>query len=188
LPVLLNTELILQLWLKNVPEYTVVFSQLTILYILIDAISGPLWVSVQAVGNIKTYQIVVSIVLLLNLPLSYLFLKYGLPPYSILWIGIVLCVAALVVRLVFLKKLIDFPVGRFNKEVLLRISIVTLVSLPIPFLIQRYMTGYWGMLLSMTVCVLSVGISIYTIGLNKGEREMIREKISIFVSKKLSKR
>jgi len=50
------------------------------------------------------------------------------------------------------------------------------------------MTGYWGMLLSMTVCVLSVGISIYTIGLNKGEREMIREKISIFVSKKLSKR
>jgi uncharacterized membrane protein len=184
----MNTALILQIWLKNVPEYTVIFSQLTILYILIDAISGPLWVSVQAVGNIKIYQIVVSIVLLLNLPLSYIFLKIGLPPYSIMWIGIVLCVAALVVRLVFLKKLIDFPAGRFTKEVLLRISIVTAVSLPIPLLVQRYTTGYWGMLLSMVLCVLSVGIAIYTIGLNTGERQMIREKISIFVSKRLSKR
>lgn len=188
LPVLMNTEIILKLWLKNVPEYTLAFSRLTIIYILIDAISGPLWVSIQAIGKIRNYQIVVSIVLLLNLPVSYVFLKFGLPPYSVLWAGIVLCVAALIVRLVFLKKLISFPSGQFSKEVLLKISIVTLVSLPVPILIRLYTTGYWGMALSVALSLLSVGISIYTLGLNNNERTLIKNKISGFIPKKLSKR
>jgi O-antigen/teichoic acid export membrane protein len=183
LPVLMNTETILVLWLKNVPEYTLIFSKLTILYILIDAISGPLWVSVQAIGDIKKYQIVISSVLLLNLPLSYLFLKVGLPPYSILWVGIVLCVAALIVRLVFLKKLIAFPLVLFSKEVLLRIVLVTVVSLPLPILVHIFTTGYEGMVLNIIVCFISVGSAVFVLGLKSEERTMVKGKAMELINK-----
>jgi O-antigen/teichoic acid export membrane protein len=80
LPIILEAETILKLWLKTVPEYTIIFTQLVIINILIDSISGPLMTAAQASGMIKLYQGVVGGLLILNLPVSYLFLKFGFSP------------------------------------------------------------------------------------------------------------
>lgn len=72
MPVLINTEIILQVWLGSVPEYTSIFVKLIIFNILIDCVSAPLMTSAQATGKIKLYQIIVGGVLLLNLPFSYI--------------------------------------------------------------------------------------------------------------------
>ena len=56
-PLLLNAEIVLHIWLKSIPEYTIHFVQLILIWSLIDSWNGPLWMSVQATGNIRKYQI-----------------------------------------------------------------------------------------------------------------------------------
>ena len=75
-PIIFNIDLILELWLKNPPEHTAIFAILTSVYCLVDSLTGPLWAAMQAGGKIKRFQIVTGICLLLNLPVSYLFLTY----------------------------------------------------------------------------------------------------------------
>ncbi|MCC2905118.1 lipopolysaccharide biosynthesis protein, partial [Klebsiella pneumoniae] len=77
LPVLLQTEMLLKLWLIKVPPHAVVFTQLVIVNILIETISGTVTSAIQATGRIKAYQISVGVVLLLAVPISYLLLKQG---------------------------------------------------------------------------------------------------------------
>src|SRR5690606_13730712 len=60
LPILFETEMILRLWLKIVPDYTVIFTRLVIINILIDSVSGPLMTGAQASGKIKVYQALVG--------------------------------------------------------------------------------------------------------------------------------
>ena len=88
LPLLIDTETILKWWLKIVPEYTVLFCRLVLINTLIDCISGPLMTAAQATGRIKKYQTAVGGLLLLILPISYLFLKNEFPPEITLYVSI----------------------------------------------------------------------------------------------------
>ena len=183
LPVLLNTEIILDIWLKDVPDYTVMFCQLSIIVILIDTISGPLWISIQAVGIIKKYQIVISTVLIMNVPLSYLSLMLGFPPYSVLWINLIVGIVALIVRLRFLRKLVDLSIKKFFKDVLFKIAFVTLISLPLPLVIKYFTTGYFGAGISLIISITSVGLAVFFVGLKSNERELLRTTLFKFLKK-----
>lgn len=72
LPLFTFTDFILELWLGNVPEYAVWFTRLTLLVVLFEVLSAPLWLTIQASGNIQNYQIIISAILMLNLPIAYL--------------------------------------------------------------------------------------------------------------------
>lgn len=76
-PVLICCPEILKIWLGNIPEHTVDFTRLIIIFSILDAIQGPLWASVQATGKIRTYQILMSVLILANLPNKLLFFIDG---------------------------------------------------------------------------------------------------------------
>ena len=78
IPFLLECSYVLKLWLKEVPEYSIMFVRLAMIDILVCSLAGPLHTLMQATGSIRKYQIIVSGVLLMNLPLSYLMLKIGM--------------------------------------------------------------------------------------------------------------
>jgi O-antigen/teichoic acid export membrane protein len=177
LPVLMNTELILKIWLKVVPNYAAIFCQLTIIYLLIETISAPLWMAVQATGKIKKYQIIVSSILLLNVPISFFLLKLGFYPYSVSIVNICISLIALWVRLFFLHFLIDLPVMLFFKEILLRIVFVTLLSIIVPFGIRFYICDSLQLLLTTISSLMSVGLMILWLGLNEPERRFIYSKV-----------
>ena len=84
-PLILNMDFVLNLWLVDVPQYTAIFSRLILCFFLIEALSAPLWMFVQATGRIRNYQILMGILIFLNFPLAYLVLKYGFPVYYV-WI------------------------------------------------------------------------------------------------------
>jgi O-antigen/teichoic acid export membrane protein len=183
-PILLNTDYILKLWLKTVPEYTLEFCQLSIIYLLIESISGPLWMSVQATGKIKNYQIAISSVLLLNIPFSYILLKLNYVPYSILWVNIGIGLIALITRIVFLKFLINLPIIKFFKEVILNLIIVTIVSIPLPFIISHYATiGFWKFLISSATALLSVIFFVYLVGLKTIEKKYAKNQLINILNK-----
>ena len=164
----------LQLWLKRVPAYAVGFVRLILIYSLLDSISGPLWMTVQATGRIKKYQIAISFIILSNLLISYLFLKQGYNPYIVLWIRIFLNITSLIYRITYLKKTISFPATKFVQKVILNIVAVVSISIVLPTIINCFTTGFNGFICSTLISVFSVGIVIYWVGLNSNEKNYIK--------------
>lgn len=184
LPVLLNTEALLNLWLVEVPPYAAVFLRLSIVASLIDSFSGPLMTAAQATGHIRLYHTMVGMVLLLNVPISYVFLLQGYPPTIVLIVTIGLCISALVARLLVISPLIALPVSSFLKKVLARALLVATTAALAAALIQ----GQEQPSLSATALRLLSSLSVTVIviwiaGLNGAEKTYL-----LNVAKKLGNR
>ncbi len=107
IPVLVNTNFVLNLWLGNtLPEYVDQFTQIIILISLIDALSGSFWMSAHAIGNIKKYQIYLSILLLFNVPIAYVLLSQQVSPTYVLISKLLLNFLAFVFRFWYVKSVL----------------------------------------------------------------------------------
>ncbi|MBS5530673.1 lipopolysaccharide biosynthesis protein [bacterium] len=124
LPLLINTRYVIQLWLGQVPEYAVIFIQLSLLRLLLNSLACSMYTAIQATGKIIAYQIWVSSILFLTLPLIYLAFRRGYPPQAMLVIMLALDLLALVVRVVILKIQIHFPLRLFFSELLLPVGLM----------------------------------------------------------------
>ena len=83
-PLILCCRSILEFWLTVIPKYAVEFTQLIVIFCMIDAVSGPLWNSVQATGKIRNYQILISILISLNIPVSFALLYFDFSPVYVI--------------------------------------------------------------------------------------------------------
>lgn len=174
MPLLLETEFVLKLWLKEIPDYTTIFTRLILIDILIGSISGSLQTFAQATGNIKRYQIVVSGILLLNLPLSYISLKIGFEPQSTIIISIICSLAALAARLVVLKLNEEFPIHTFFHITVKKILFVAPVAIIFPVWYSSISLNSLGSFLITTIIsITSTIISIFLLGTSRPEREYI---------------
>lgn len=131
LPFFFSAPFILHLWLGDVPDYAVSFCRLTIIYLLVDSLNGPLWSAINAKGKIKVYQIIIGCILLLNIPFCILVLKQGYPPESVWIVKIVFNIVAMVVRLCFMNGLLDFPVRKYLNDVVLPLFLMSILCLVI---------------------------------------------------------
>lgn len=171
LPVLLNTQTLLDTWLVNVPPYTAIFLQLTIIASLIEAFSGPLMTSAQATGHIRAYQTIIGGMLLLTLPITYILLiKWSKPEmaiYAIIGIGL----AAFIARLIILKFLISLDIKAYASSVLARSLITAAAVTAINLALNMPVADSFLQLCINTVtsCSLAV-LGIFTLGLNNEER------------------
>jgi len=182
LPIIIEVDQILKLWLKIVPEYAPVFTVLVLIIILITCVSGPLIIAVQATGKIKMYQAVIGTLLLLILPISYVFLKLGYKPEVTLYITIGIEVLALIFRFYFLKRLMGFPVLSFVKEVILKNLLIVLLSLTVTLFIRNIMDeNIFRLIIVFFVSLIWNAYVIYLIGLSRSEKEFILKKIHIIL-------
>lgn len=182
-PIIFNIDLILKIWLKKTPEYTATFAVLTLVFCLIDSLTGPLWVAMQAGGKIQRFQIITSICLLLNLPISYMFLVWGYSPYSVLVIQIIITVVTLGVRLLFVKYYLQFSICSYLSEVLLPVILVTLFSIPVPLYICFESDGYTRLFLTVLFMPIMVFIT-YLCGTCRSEKNIIKQLICNKILKK----
>jgi|SRR5690554_3225715 len=181
LPIFLETEIILRLWLKTVPTYTVIFTRLIIVHILIDCFSGTLMTAAQATGRIKLYQSVIGGLLILNLPISYMFLKLGYAPQITLYVSICISGIALFGRLYILKKLVKLKVISFFKSVILRSVSVGLVAITLPLVIYLNNDPSLARFFILGISsLISAFCAIYFVGLDKNEKKFFKRKISSF--------
>jgi O-antigen/teichoic acid export membrane protein len=171
LPILLETEQILRVWLKIVPDYTVIFTRLVIINVLIDCISGPLMTAAQASGKIKLYQSVVGGLLILNLPISYLFLKFGFQPQVTIFVSIGISILALMLRLLILRNLVKLKIENFFYQVILKITIVGIFAVIIPLLFSIFMdiSIHRFIIVILTSIISSLSV-IFLLGLSNDEK------------------
>lgn len=110
LPILLETDFLLNLWLGDLPPYAVNFCQLMIITALVSGLGGSLPAVISATGKIKYFQIIGSIISLISLPIAYILFKTGYPPYTIMIIYISTTGINVIVNQVLLKRIINFNV------------------------------------------------------------------------------
>lgn len=186
IPIALNIEYILKLWLGEPPAYADKFLMLGLMFCLTDALHGPLWVSMQATGKIMTYQLCVSFLLLLNLPFSYIVLDMGYPPESIMVVQIILSIIVLMVRLVFSKVCARLEISKYIMQVFVPIVIVTVISVPLPVYISTlFADGFLKLMSTGAVSVVCVCAAVYFVGMDSEERKIcvnfINSKLLRFV-------
>ena len=174
IPFLLNTNIILNLWLKNVPEYAVVFCQLMIIYQMIDVIQAPLGTLINATGKIKVYHLWLSALLILNIPISWYLLKIGWEPYWVLLIRVGLNFISSIIRTIYAGYLVNFPSWTYFTTVILKFFMVSVPAFGLSILIKQfYNTGISGFIYTSSISIIVTGLIIYLVGINKNERAFI---------------
>lgn len=128
LPLLLNMEFVLGIWLGEVPEFAEDFTRLTLTFALVDALSGPLWMSVQATGKIRNYQLIVSSFIFANLPLSIFLLWLDVSPAWVLAGKVFINIVITIWRAFYLEGEVGLPAWRFLRDVLGRAGLISVIS------------------------------------------------------------
>lgn len=188
MPILVETKNILSLWLKDYPDYTIIFVNLVLCQSLIEVIGQPLQTLNQAYGKVKTYQIVAGGVLMLNFPLSYLMLKFGFNPDIVYYIAIFISLAGLIARLALLQRQVGLKFIKFFFSVFIRGCITASAC----YFVSRVATdnmpdSFLFLCIKIAVTLLTTSILILFIGLDRTERSVIKDKILSYTSSKATK-
>ena len=183
LPIFLETDYILGLWLKEVPEYANLFTKWVLILCLFRTLENTHTPIFLANGNIKVLNIVAGGIMLMNIPISYIFLKIGYQPVVTMIIGSIIEILCTVVIFFYLKHLIGFPAGRFFNEVFFPIISISILSCVIPL----YIINHWQnacllrLFITASISVLSVSSLSFIWILKKEERHyllaMVKKKL-----------
>ena len=184
LPVIFNVDYLLSIWLDEVPAGSASFARLFLILALSESLSGPLITGTQATGKIRDYQILVGGLIMLNFPVSYIFLKAGAAPEVTVMVAIVISQICIFARLYMLRRLTEFPVGEYLIRVYLNVLIVTLTAVILPLALMRYMPGgLTGFLLDVPLCIVCAALAVLFKGCSSAERKelwnMIRRRVRI---------
>lgn len=178
LPLLLETEFVLKIWLKIVPDHAANFTRLMLLFALSEALAKPIVTGMLASGDIKKFQLIAGSIQLLNLPLAYLALLWGFRPEGVFFIALLVSHIALFAKLVLVKPLIGLGVKAFIVDVYLNVVKVLAIAIIPPMIVYTTMEGGWlRFLVCATVSVFSAITAIYFFGCSTHERELVSQKV-----------
>jgi O-antigen/teichoic acid export membrane protein len=184
LPIFLNTHYILVVWLKLVPEHTVLFVQLILVFAMSECISHPLITAMLATGRIRNYQIVVGGLQMMNLPISYLCLRLGAIPESVILVAIIISQCCLAARLFMLKGLIGLNIRNYLYEVYFNVIFVTILASIIPSVIAIMMEeGILALIVVSLIAIFSTMLVELYIGCSKPERQLVYKQIQKVANK-----
>lgn len=184
-PVIFECDYILHLWLgDNVPEDAVVMTKLVLVISMIDTFTYSIGCAVQATGQVKNYQLVVSGINLLAFPLSWVSFKLGMPVYSGLVVVMVCSLVSLGARMPFLKNLLHISPSEYILKVFLRVGMVSIVSLIPPFVLVHYIVDSGVRCVSMVLLTTIVSLTaIMLCGLEGEERAFVKDAVSKHLKK-----
>ena len=188
IPVFLNIQELLTLWLKRIPDGTSIFAKLIIIFTAIECISRPLITAKNATGKIKNYQIVIGGILLLTIPLAYLFLKIGLPIWYTYLAMLLTSFGAFVARMMMLKGSIPgWSSYSFIMETGVKCLLVTLTGLIVPLLVHyAFPSQGWWCILQCIIGFLWCSCCVYFVACNSNERSKINKQLVKIKSKFIS--
>lgn len=185
LPVIIEINKILTLWLKEVPLYTANFIQIILCISLIDSVSNGLGAAIMSNGRIKYYQMINSFILLMTLPLSFFFLKQGYPPAIVFIVHWCFDLLSQFARLFFVKHYYsNFSIITYIKKVYIPILMITITAPILPFIVHTSLPDSMFRLISVIILsITSTSLTIYILGLEKTEKELLRTSIKNIINK-----
>lgn len=179
LPMIIEADSILFVWLKIVPAHAVNFVRLVLIFTMAESISGPLITAMHASGMIRNYQLIVGGVQMLNFPVSYLLLYRGFLPETTMITSIVISQCCLVARLWLLRGMIGLSIKGYLMKVYVNVITVSLLSALLPLLVYSHMqVGVLRFFVVCGTCFLCTSTVILYVGCKKKERQFVMQKLS----------
>lgn len=175
LPLIANMDFVLQIWLSEVPQYTIEFCKLILVCSVIDATTGVFNTAITATGNIRGFQIGISISFLLDLIAAATLLMMHFHPAfvfgsRILTRGLInMCI-----ELYFVKKQLSFNLLQYGKDVLLPICLTVLITMPLMLVIKHTFSGWLALIFSCGASLASIVVLVYFLFLSKIEKIAVR--------------
>ena len=185
LPLIVEAPMVLDLWLKEVPEGTVVFLRFLLVILLVQQTASPLIAAIGATGNIKKYEMTTGGLMLTIVPAAYVVLKMGGEPWSVFGVYLFIVILTYIATLYLTLPPIKLKLKDYINNVLRPCSIVMVISLIVPVTL-KLLTGY-GILfsfLNITATVIATSVLCYTIGIDKEMKVMIKEKVYKIIKRK----
>ena len=184
IPLCLRTDYILTLWLKTVPDYAIIFTQLSFLIIILDALSTPLYFLMLATGDIRNYQLVAGSLGLITFPLTWIGLKLGMDPTVAYYVLFLVDIFRWIIQLYFLNRIARFDIHHYLKDSMIPILVVSIICVVLSVVINNlFPQTFVGLLAFVITSTMILCITIYMLGLNKSEKAAI----SNIVMKKIRK-
>ena len=183
-PIILFSKELLSIWLVNVPDYAVVFTQLVIVSSFTEALSAPLWTAIGATGKVQKYQVLVSLIVFLNIPLVYIAFKFGLSPSVAFIINLFVSTLAYLYRLCYIKRYVPYKLSDYMRKVVLPCSVVTCLSIPIPFFLKGHGTSAIDSILLVFVTIGITSLIMLLVGLDKSEKSFMKSMFNKKIRKK----
>lgn len=180
LPFVLEAEVILKLWLGVVPDYTVTFVRLIFLTTWINSFANPLIISVKASGQVWQYESIVAVIMLLILPISYVFLHLGFNAWIVFAVHLAMECVAQLARIKITGRLIGYSFSVYIKDVLIRIVSTGTIAVILPIAIYISLPDSWfKFFVVCSVCVISTLLTVFYVGLSKVERDFLKSKMKV---------
>lgn len=184
LPIILRTEYILSIWLKEVPDYAVLFVQWILIYSIENSLNNPLWSVVMATGKLKKTVLIGSNIFLMAFPLSFLFLKMGYPPEVVYPILIIMRIIFLIVTISIIGKMVNISFKNYTRKVLLPIIISTVpIGIIMLFIKSLFKEDFSSLVIICCISTVLSLLSIYYCGISRDERIFIINKIKALRNK-----
>lgn len=174
-PIILHADYLLKLWLVNPPEYASLFVKLVLITSLMEILSEPLLTGVQATGKLKMFNVIVSSIYLLNLPICWIFLKNGWPPESTVYINMLLVVAAIIPKLIICNRYFKLPIWSYLLEVIIWCSFITFVSFWVGYFTLLFISSIHiiGDFAAFVICLVETIGVIFLLGLKNREKKSV---------------
>lgn len=176
LPMIMETDFIVGLWLKDTPAYAVMFIRLTTAIAMLSVVSSTMITAMLATGKIRNYQLVVGGLGMLIFPIVWGLYALGLPVYVSYLVHFGIFVLQLAARLIMLHKMIGLDIRHFITDVIWPDAKVLCLAVILPLAMKVMLED--GTAKSISVIAVSVAATCaaaYFAGLSSGERNAVRE-------------
>jgi O-antigen/teichoic acid export membrane protein len=179
IPVYIELPTILNLWLKEVPNHTIVFTQIILISCVIHVYGSSSNHVYHAIGKIKLGNLLNGNLMITVLPISYFLLKMGYPSEYAFITLVVINSCVTVIGLFIIRSYVFFSLSQYFKKVLLPNLQVLVIGLVVPIMIYiNYETSILRAILLFLCTDIWLLALIYSIGITKQERKKIKKEIS----------
>lgn len=174
IPVVIELPFLLKLWLKNVPDFTVVFCTLLLIDMIIAKYTFPINTAIAASGKVKSITVVVLINRILQFLVSYTLFSQGFPPQSIYIVSIIFAILAIGYKLYFGKVLIDLDIREYVYNVIFVSTVPILITLALCMIPYFFLSEGFLRLITIVAVTFVFGlVLIFKIGLSHYEKQII---------------
>jgi O-antigen/teichoic acid export membrane protein len=184
-PLFIEANTVLQIWLKEVPPYATVFLRLTVLAMLPQVLGGILFTAAMATGNIRNYAIIINGVSIFVFIFSWGLFGFGFPPEVAYYVHICIRIVLIAVRVLLLKGMIAFSPVLYVKSVFFKIVPVSILAFSLPLLVFMVPVpiSFWRVVLVTAVSVPGTLCIASVLGLSKEERVFVLGKLKLLKNK-----
>lgn len=178
LPLFFRCEQILILWLGNIPDYAVIFTKLSLIIVMFDSLSYPLYFLMLATGKIKGYQLSAGVLGLLTFPLTWFAFICGFVPEVTYYILIMIDIARWLLQLCFLYKIAKFPVLKYlRKSILPCFTVIVLAIISCTIMNLFIDKTLFDLILYVALSCIILALLTYAFALDKIEKENLLQTV-----------